>query len=97
MNVLHLYTIWEKVADLVDNPKVPRDYFGTPGETEWTDPETGEVHPMFILDPGNPSGVRYQAIRVVPDITVARAVCDRPDGKYVYTISEAFYGYGDGN
>lgn len=97
MNVIHLYTIWEKFPDLVNNPKIPADQWETftPDTVEWNDPATGEVHPLFVLDPGNPSGIRYQAIRVVPDLGVARAVCDRPDGKYVYTISDAFYGYGD--
>ena len=101
MNKMFLYTIWEKVDDLVDNP----DFYRVAGE--FPDPEleyvTEEVetsdgqkithqHPRLILDPQNPTGVRYVAIRCVHDVDLAQRVCANSNGQYVYTFTEAWYG-----
>lgn len=103
MNKMFLYTIWEKVEDLVDNPNFYRvaGEFPDPEleyvteEVESDDPNVDKItytHPRLIFDPQNPSGVRYVAIRCVHDVNLAQRVCANSNGQYVYTFTEAWYG-----
>jgi hypothetical protein len=91
MNIIYLYHIWMRREDLIHNPKISKELL-EPGSGGMVVDE--EWEPEYIIDPRNPAGVRYEMLKTVTNLDVARSATENSNGLYVYTITEAFYASG---